>query len=82
VGEHHLSVSNENDFVLIAAIRIPYQIAACRGLRHLRYFVAVAEALSLRKAASSLSVSEPAVSQQVADRLAKNYSIGLGTERG
>jgi LysR family transcriptional regulator, hca operon transcriptional activator len=36
-------------------------------LRHLRYFVAVAEALSFRKAASRLSVSEPAVSQQVAD---------------
>jgi LysR family transcriptional regulator, hca operon transcriptional activator len=36
-------------------------------LRHLRYFVAVAEALSFRKAASRLSVSEPAISQQVAD---------------
>jgi DNA-binding transcriptional LysR family regulator len=36
-------------------------------LRHLRYFVAVAEALSFRKAADRLSVSEPAVSQQVAD---------------
>jgi DNA-binding transcriptional LysR family regulator len=36
-------------------------------LRHLRYFVAVAETLSFRKAAGHLSVSEPALSQQVAD---------------
>jgi DNA-binding transcriptional LysR family regulator len=35
-------------------------------LRHLRYFVAVAEELSFRKAARRLSVSEAAVSQQVA----------------
>ena len=36
-------------------------------LRHLRYFVAVAEALSFRKAARRLSVSAAALSQQVAD---------------
>jgi len=36
-------------------------------LRHLRYFVAVAEALSFRKAASRLSVSAAALSQQVRD---------------
>ena len=36
-------------------------------LRHLRYFVAVAEALSFRKAARRVSVSAAALSQQVAD---------------
>ena len=49
-------------------------------LRHLRYFVAVAEALSFRKAASRLSVSAAALSQQVGDledELASNCSIGI-----
>ena len=36
-------------------------------LRHLRYFVAVAEALSFRQAARRLSVSAAALSQQVGD---------------
>jgi DNA-binding transcriptional LysR family regulator len=36
-------------------------------LRHLRYFVGVAEALSFRKAARRLSASAAALSQQVAD---------------
>jgi DNA-binding transcriptional LysR family regulator len=36
-------------------------------LRHLRYFVAVAEALNFTKAAMRLRVAQPAVSRQVAD---------------
>lgn len=36
-------------------------------LRHLRYFVAVAEALNFTKAAAKLSVAQPALSRQVQD---------------
>ena len=36
-------------------------------LRHLRYFVAVCEALNLTKAAAQLRIAQPALSRQVQD---------------
>jgi DNA-binding transcriptional LysR family regulator len=45
-------------------------------LRHLRYFVVVAEELNLRRAAGRLEVSQPAVTKQVA-RLEEQMGVSL-----
>ena len=45
-------------------------------LRHLRYFVVVAEELNLRRAAGRLEISQPAVTKQVA-RLEEQMGVSL-----
>jgi len=52
-------------FVVCRLILLSYQTGV--ELRHLRYFVAVAEALNYRRAAEQLHVAQPALSKQIKD---------------
>src|SRR5215469_10077093 len=50
-------------------------------LRHLRYFIAVAEGASVSKAADAIRVSQPALSRQIHD-LEKEVGVALFERTG